>query len=391
MTRVDHETDFMDFQLTDALAISAGFAVILLLAWAAMGLVIASQLLSQRVHRCETKERPQNRGFQPVALEIFADDRSHRIAGWLIRPPGTTQVRPDPSPETDTGPPEPLPCVVMIHGFGSNKDCLWTFPDDPQYRGSMMDQGADSLCRAGFCVVAIDLRNHGESGRCGFITLGNHEAHDVTATIDYLRRHAERLGIDPRRIGLRGESMGAATCLIAAARDRENRVSAVWCDSSFADAEWVISDFLTYAGVTRSLAPAVGFGCSDGPASGWPIPARSATSATFIVRSCWSIRRATGWCRCDIFTAWSTPIGGPPTGTEPDEKGPHAKGPICRRLGSSTGTATIGCGGNPNTKNVKSSSSAAIWATAEPDTGHAPEPARPTRKSCVSRAFRVRC
>jgi hypothetical protein len=40
-----------------------------------------------------------------------------------------------------------FPCIVMVHGFHSHKDCLWSFPDEPNYQGSMMDQGPVALHR----------------------------------------------------------------------------------------------------------------------------------------------------------------------------------------------------------------------------------------------------
>lgn len=167
-------------------------------------------------------------------------------------------------PEGDS---DRLPCVLMVHGFSSHKDCLWTFDDEPDYAGSMLDQGADSLCRAGFAVVAIDLRNHGQSDTHGHVTLGQDEAQDVLATLDHLTTNATLLCIHAHRIGLRGESMGAVTCMIAAANDEKSiehgeerrKVGALWCDSPFADAHRVVGDFMAYAGITRRLATPVRF------------------------------------------------------------------------------------------------------------------------------------
>ena len=148
----------------------------------------------------------------------------------------------------------------MVHGFDSGKDKLWEFPQDGDYRATALDQGGESLWEAGFVVVAIDLRNHGESSDNGPVTLGARESDDVLATIGFLHDHASRLGIDPTRIGLRGESMGGATCLIAAAKDREDRVSALWSDSAYADAATAMIDFMRYKNVPAIFAP---------PARGW--------------------------------------------------------------------------------------------------------------------------
>ena len=216
--------------------------------WLLIGRLIVSKLLDRRLHGSSEAERPEDRGFATDRFWIPVDS-DHRLHAWIIRPDG----------------PGPFPCVMMVHGFHSHKDCLWSFPDEPDYRGSMMDQGAQSLCQAGFAVMAIDLRNHGQSDSHGQVTLGQDEADDVVAAVRYLQENSERLGVDPTRIGLRGESMGAVTCLIAAAKlgngnDQSGaQVHALWCDSPFADAMRVVADFMAYAGVSRRLAPAVIF------------------------------------------------------------------------------------------------------------------------------------
>ena len=134
-----------------------------------------------------------------------------------------------------------------------------------------MDQGAQSLCDAGFAVVAIDLRNYGQSDRDSQITLGQDEADDVIAAIRFLQIEADRLRIDAARIGLRGESMGAVACLLAAARLGDSRqeslqsttnapnILALWCDSPFANASRAVGDFLAHAGISTRLAPVVRF------------------------------------------------------------------------------------------------------------------------------------
>lgn len=232
--------------MTIWIAVAGTVLVLTPLIWLAGGWLIAHLLLTRGGERCPERETPGDRNIESTEL-VIPVGKSHRLKGWMLRPERSLE-------QEDVG---PAPCVVMVHGYGSHKDCLWTFPDAPGYEGSMLDQGAETLRAAGFHVVAVDLRNHGESDRYGHVTLGQCEADDVLATMEYLVAHAERLGIAADRIGLRGESMGAATCLIAAARDPEHRVRAIWCDSPFADAETVISDFLTYSGVWTGFAPAV--------------------------------------------------------------------------------------------------------------------------------------
>lgn len=85
------------------------------------------------------------------------------------------------------------------------------------------------LARAGYDVLAYDQRRHGESeGR--WTTWGAEESHDVSAAIDALARVP---GLDRSRLGIMGESMGAAIAILAAARDPRIRI--VVADSSYTD------------------------------------------------------------------------------------------------------------------------------------------------------------
>jgi dipeptidyl aminopeptidase/acylaminoacyl peptidase len=220
------------------------FAVYVLIGW-----LIARNFQFADHHRFELTETPQDRGLSAEQFrftpERFSPDSTRRLCGWIIRPA---------APLT-----EPNACVLMIHGYDSGKDKVWTFPDDPTYRASMLDQGAESLARAGFHVAAIDLRSHGESDDFGMITLGHAESHDVLDTLDYLVANASHYGIDPSRIGVRGESMGGATAIIAAANDDQQRIRSLWIDSVYADARRGVSDFIQYHGVPRVFAPIARF------------------------------------------------------------------------------------------------------------------------------------
>ncbi|MBA2717706.1 MAG: prolyl oligopeptidase family serine peptidase [Chloroflexi bacterium] len=111
------------------------------------------------------------------------------------------------------------PVVVMVHGVGSCR------------RDPVMLLPAGMLHRNGFAVLMIDLADQGDSlVRDGRFTGGGRESLDVLGAWDWLRAR----GIPDGRIGLFGESNGAATVLIAAAA--EPRIAAVWEDSGYADA-----------------------------------------------------------------------------------------------------------------------------------------------------------
>ena len=87
---------------------------------------------------------------------------------------------------------------------------------------------AQALHEAGFSVLMIDLRGHGQSAESRF-TFGRLERRDVLSAIDFL---LER-GHQPGKIGLIGTSMGAASVIGAAAEDQA--VGAVATDSLFAE------------------------------------------------------------------------------------------------------------------------------------------------------------
>jgi dipeptidyl aminopeptidase/acylaminoacyl peptidase len=116
------------------------------------------------------------------------------------------------------GPRPDSPAVVVVHGVGSCK------------RDPVILLPAGMLHRNGFAVLLVDLGDQGESAaRDGRITGGVRERFDVLGAWDWLRA----TGLAADRIGLFGESNGAATVLQATAT--EPLVAAVWSDSSYAD------------------------------------------------------------------------------------------------------------------------------------------------------------
>jgi pimeloyl-ACP methyl ester carboxylesterase len=117
-----------------------------------------------------------------------------RIAGWYV--PAANGAGPS------------APTVVLVHGFKANKSGILKYGE-----GLHPD----------FNLVAYDARNAGRS--TGTATTGGVlEQHDLRAIIDWLVRTKE-----PVRIGVLGNSLGAATALAEARDDR--RVSALALDS----------------------------------------------------------------------------------------------------------------------------------------------------------------
>lgn len=132
----------------------------------------------------------------------------------------------------------PAPAVIFIHGHQSCRH-------EPEIllAGGM-------LHRAGFSVLFIDLRDQGNSTIVdGRYAGGTNEFFDVLGAFDWLRAK----GIPAERIGVAGQSLGAATAMIAAGEEPE--IAAVWEDSGFGDIRQAARDELQYRGYPSFLEP----------------------------------------------------------------------------------------------------------------------------------------
>ncbi|MCU0483425.1 MAG: prolyl oligopeptidase family serine peptidase [Chloroflexi bacterium] len=130
------------------------------------------------------------------------------------------------------------PAVIVVHGYGSCRhDPVALLP-------------AGMLHRNGFAVLLIDLRDQGDSDiEDGRFAGGTEEYRDVLGAWDWLVGQ----GVPARRIGVLGESLGAATSLIAMAE--EPRVQATWEDSGFADLQVMLREELARQGYPDWLIP----------------------------------------------------------------------------------------------------------------------------------------
>ncbi|MFP3906649.1 MAG: alpha/beta hydrolase fold domain-containing protein [Acidimicrobiales bacterium] len=99
---------------------------------------------------------------------------------------------------TPPGTPSQAPGVLLVHGGA------WRQGDRTQLRGYGILLG-----RMGYVCVAPEYRLTPESPWPAQI-------HDVKAAIRWVRANAERLGIDPDRIAIEGNSAGAHLALLAA-------------------------------------------------------------------------------------------------------------------------------------------------------------------------------
>src|SRR5215467_5085106 len=116
------------------------------------------------------------------------------------------------------------PTVVVLHGVKKNRtDVIRT---------------ALLLRRAGYNVLVFDGRGHGNSGG-RYVTYGFYERRDVESALEFLVTEKK---INRQRVGLAGESMGAAIALQVAAANPWIR--AVWADSPFASLRRVAQEYV---------------------------------------------------------------------------------------------------------------------------------------------------
>jgi len=107
--------------------------------------------------------------------------------------------------------------VLLLHGLGATRAQL---------------AGTGRMLRdEGYGVLMIDQRGHGEHTR-DLTTFGRAESVDALAAVQWLRNRPE---VDGDRIGIYGASMGATTCIYAAAKDPD--LACAVADSSYASLE----------------------------------------------------------------------------------------------------------------------------------------------------------
>jgi fermentation-respiration switch protein FrsA (DUF1100 family) len=137
--------------------------------------------------------------------------------------------------------------IIMVHGTRQNR----ANPQD-----GMVDLSA-IFVKAGFAVLAFDMRGAGES-QPEPLTLGYFEQRDVLGAVDFLQSGPipyPELG-RPTIIGGWGISMGAATLLLAAAR--EPAIKAIVSDCAYSDIIPILQrEVHVRSGLPEALTPGV--------------------------------------------------------------------------------------------------------------------------------------
>ena len=159
--------------------------------------------LAQRPALIET---PANYGLKFETVSLTTAD-GLRLAGWYI-------------------PSQNGAAVIAQHGYKAT-------------RQDMLNDAA-MLARHGYGVILIDLRAHGQS-QGNLITFGRLEPLDLDAAYHYL---LSRPGVDPERIGVLGDSMGAVTVILYAAQN--SHIKAVVAQSPYASLQEEVATGVEY-------------------------------------------------------------------------------------------------------------------------------------------------
>lgn len=202
--------------------ISLGVVALLVVVYLGISAYAASALTRPQRNIDKIKYNPVVYGLEYEELTFAARTDGLKIAAWYI-----------PSEENQRA-------IILVHGYNNSRT------------NGFLDQFvpfASSLHKAGFSVMMIDLRGHGESEEARF-TFGMKERRDVLGAVDWLEGH----GYQPGKIGVLGYSLGAGSIIGAAAEEPD--IGAVWTDSLFADIKPVLENSVPAAvGLPKFLIP----------------------------------------------------------------------------------------------------------------------------------------
>ena len=195
-----------------------GLVIFLFIAFLGLSAYVAS-VLTKPAHNIDTvKYNPGQYGLAFEEITFPARKDGLEIAAWYI-----------PSVENQRA-------VILVHGY-----------NDSRTKGFVNEfvPFADKLHQAGYSVILIDLRGHGQSEDARF-TFGTKERNDILGAVDWL----ESRGFQAGSIGVLGYSLGAGSIIGAAAEEAD--IGAVWSDSLYTDIKSVLDhSWTSFTGLPR--------------------------------------------------------------------------------------------------------------------------------------------
>lgn len=162
---------------------------------------------SLRAPRIMEQSTPGAKGLKYSEAQIPGAN-GKRLFAWFIPAPGAGMA----------------PALAVLHGWGGNAETMLPL--------------AGPLHRAGYALLFIDARSHGRSDMDTFSSMPRF-AEDLEHALSWLKWQP---GVDSRRIGLVGHSVGGAAALLAASR-RDDLVAVV-CIAAFAHPKTVMRRLL---------------------------------------------------------------------------------------------------------------------------------------------------
>ena len=198
-TRTEPGTAWRKPVLTIPKWIAIVVPILFVISYLAVGIVAAETWTTpKRDFYPDNNPAARNLEYQDVRFPARGGDA--QIAGWYI--PHAASQR----------------AIVLVHGKDSSRTI--------EFAGDFVDLAA-TLHQAGFAVLMIDMRGHGQSSDAHF-SFGLNERRDVIGAADWLAGQ----GFQPGSIGVLGVSLGASVSIGAVADDPN--IGALVEDSGFA-------------------------------------------------------------------------------------------------------------------------------------------------------------
>jgi pimeloyl-ACP methyl ester carboxylesterase len=200
-----------------------GILLFVALAYLAIG-AYAAGIVTEIGDHPQYDDTPATYGLEYQDVRFSARGDEVQIAAWYL--PNDVSTR----------------AVILVHGRDASKQNAIS--------GKIVELSA-ALHDAGFAVLMIDLRGHGESEGERY-SFGVYERRDVLGAVDFLLNN----GFQPGSIGVLGISMGGGAVIGAAAE--ENAIEALVLESTFADLNPLIEEqWENESGMPKFVLPGV--------------------------------------------------------------------------------------------------------------------------------------